>query len=192
MKPLMKNAIIEEKPLYLEDKEAWKSDPILGSIKSLWFMFGGLKPAYGMPGEVDEYVEPFVNSVFKLIEPAVLVHPKLGKEYEGYKTKGTLNSISLNRLTSAGWDMKSFDSPNAYKSFDYDELSSDAIIEFPTDKLSAKRFIDKNLIGKFIRIVAKSDPSLTRFKQSHYLFVIQDMTNIYNQARELEFKMDLD
>lgn len=57
---------------------------------------------------------------------------------------------------------------------DFYDITSDQVLRLPMDYNLAADYINKNLIGKTLRIVARSAAGTTKYGGRYYMFIIED------------------
>lgn len=109
-----------------------------------------------------------VHAKFKLIERS------RDFVFYSYRTQGTSCILSLFNMVQGIYHPETFNSEKAEKSDDYDEIPESRLLRLPKDYEEACDYIESHLIGKTLRVIARSPAKTTKYGTRYYLFAIED------------------
>lgn len=92
----------------------------------------------------------------------------------GFACEGTKDWLSLFRMSGGSNHLEEFEKPGATKSYDYDLIPADKILDLPLDHQTAINIIEDNYIGKTLRAIACTADGCTKYGGRYYLFAIED------------------
>lgn len=108
-----------------------------------------------------------VYARFKIIEQ------DFSKGFYCFHTSGTSSCLSLYSMIQGLYHLTAFAS-GAEISEDFNDITSDQVLRLPMDYKTASKFINDNLIGKTLRVIARSKANSTPYHGRYYIFVIED------------------
>lgn len=85
----------------------------------------------------------------------------------------TKDWISIFKLSGGANNLWSFEKDGCEKSDDYDSIPSSRLLFIPTNHAKAIEYLERNCIGKTLRVVARSADKCTQYGGRYYLFVIE-------------------
>ena len=92
---------------------------------------------------------------------------------DGFACTGTKDWISIFKLSGGANNLWAFEEDGCEKSEDYDTIPSSRILDISTDYSDAIAYLNRNCIGKTLRVVARSAEDCTQYGGRYYLFVIE-------------------
>lgn len=92
----------------------------------------------------------------------------------GFSCDGTKKWLSVFKMSGGANNLSSFDKPGAEKSYDYDSIPPNRILNLPLDRQKAIEKVNQNYIGKKIRVIARSAEGCTQYGGRYYLFSVED------------------
>ncbi|MCH5217773.1 MAG: hypothetical protein J1F07_04370 [Muribaculaceae bacterium] len=154
------------------------SRPRNQASRNLEAVLNALGPGWGMreAGSVPGTTEPQTNEDFVIGAMFKIKHkgsdPKYPFQY--FVTQGTSSVLSLFKMVQGIYHIEAFETNGAEKSEDYDTLQERNILKLPQDYTIASQFVQDNLIGKTLRIVARSGQNTDTYRGRYYIFAIED------------------
>ena len=107
---------------------------------------------------------------------ATFIINKYSYEYSshGFSCKGTKEWLSVSKMSGGANNLDAFDKPGAEKSYDYDSLPANKILDLSINQQEAIEIVEQNYIGKTLRTIARSAEGCTPYGGRYYLFSIED------------------
>lgn len=94
--------------------------------------------------------------------------------YHKFMTDGSRTELSLYRLVGGCNNLSSFEKSGAEKSEDYDSLNVSQILDLPQDYKAALYILENRLLGKKLRVVARSAENSDSYGKRYYLFAVDE------------------
>lgn len=91
-----------------------------------------------------------------------------------FKTRGTSTYLSLYTMVQGLYHLSSFAEVGTEVSEDFNDITSDQVLRLPMDYFEASKYIEENLLGKTLRVIARSPAGSTKFGTRYYLFIVED------------------
>lgn len=91
-----------------------------------------------------------------------------------FESKGTSCYIGLYTMVQGIYHLGAFGLKGTEVSEDFNDITSDQVLRLPLDYKIAVKYVMENLIGKTIRIIARTPANTNRYGGRYYLFVIED------------------
>lgn len=108
-----------------------------------------------------------VYALFQIIEQ------DFSYKFKCFHTRGTSSCLSLYSMVQGIYHINEF-GEGAEISEDYDRITNDQILRLPMDYNLAVKYINENLIGKTLRVIARSAAGSTKYGTRYYIFAIED------------------
>lgn len=154
------------------------SRPINQASRNLEAVLRALGPGWGMreAGSVPGTTESQTNEDFVVGAMFKIKHKGCDPKYQFqyFVTQGTSSMLSLFKMVQGIHHIEAFETNEAEKSEDYDSLPEGNILKLPQDYTIASQFVQDNLIGKTLKIVASSGRETDGYKGRYYIFAIED------------------
>lgn len=93
--------------------------------------------------------------------------------YHKFTTDGSRSELSIFRMAGGCNHLEAFEYPGAEKSEDYDTIPDTSILCLPDEFDEAAEIIEKEYIGKKLRVVARSAEGMDQYGHRYYLFSVE-------------------
>ena len=93
--------------------------------------------------------------------------------FYAFRTSGTSSCLSLYCMVQGIYHITAFTTDSEI-SEDWDQITSDKVLRLPMDYNLAAKQIEEKLIGKTLRVIARSAKNTTRYNTRYYIFAIED------------------
>ena len=93
--------------------------------------------------------------------------------FHAFRTSGTSSCLSLYSMVQGIYHITAF-AKDCEISEDWDQITSDKVLRLPIDYNIAAKLIEEKLIGKTLRVIARSAKNTTKYGTRYYIFAIED------------------
>lgn len=93
--------------------------------------------------------------------------------YHKFATDGSRSELSVFRMAGGCNHLDAFECLGAEKSEDYDTIPDSSILCLPDEFDDATEIIEKDYIGKKLRVVARSAEGMDQYGHRYYLFSVE-------------------
>ena len=167
--PTFPLATVYVEPKSQEDSKILEADPdFYKDLKEFFAKMEKDNPGWGRKmSDID-------GNTFLMIDAKFKINSIKSEGFMGCHTTGTSCVLSLYNMVQGISNLSKFNTRNALVSDDFRSLSDSEILKLPRDYNMALDIVKEELIGKTLRVVARSPEGSNRYGGCYYIFSIED------------------